>query len=46
MKAFCLEGENCRRKKLLEAAGTSERIQPGNLCCDGCVVDRIPLRLV
>ena len=45
VKAFCLEGENCRRKKLLEAVGSSERIQPGNLCCDGCVGDSIPLRL-
>lgn len=31
MKAFGSESENCRRKKLLEAVGSSEMIYPGNL---------------
>ena len=45
VKAFGLEGENCSCKKLLQAVGSSERIQLGNLCCDRCVGDSIPLRL-
>lgn len=45
MKAFGSEGENCRCRKLLEAVGSSEKVQPGNLCCDGCVGDNLPLRL-
>ena len=42
MKNFCLEGENCRRKSLLVAIGSSERVQSGNLCCDGCIGDSLP----
>ena len=45
VKAFGSESENCRRKKLLEAVGSSEMICPGNLCCDGCIRDGLPLRL-
>ena len=45
VKAFGSESENCRRMKLLEAVGSSEMICPGNLCCDGCVRDGLPLRL-
>ena len=45
MKAFGSESESCRRKKLLEAVGSSEMIRPGNLCCDGCIRDGLPLRL-
>jgi hypothetical protein len=45
VKGFGSESENCRRKKLLQAVGSSEMIHSGNLCCDGCVGDGLPLRL-
>ena len=46
VKAFGSESENCRRRKLLlEAVGSSEMIRPGNLCCNKCVRDGLPLRL-
>ena len=45
VKRFCFEKENCRRKNLLEAIGSSESVHRGNLCCDVCAEDGLPSKL-
>ena len=36
MKNFCLDKENCRRKKLMASIGSTEHVGSRASCCDVC----------
>ena len=45
VRQLCEDRENCRRKKMLEAIGSTESCDGENACCDTCGVDRLVPKL-
>ena len=41
IRLLCEDRENCKRKKMLEAVGSTENCDREDACCDTCGVDRL-----
>ena len=45
VRQLCVDKDNCRRKKMLEAIGSLEDCQRDECCCDCCGADRLSPKL-